>query len=141
MLVINSYSRRTTLPCVAWLTVFILLFFSALGSAQASSLSALEKGRIALAVRQHGTVTEPEGEFQVRRILSGDELLGYAYQTINVVNIPAYSGKPINLQVLLDPQGVIQDAYVLKHEEPILLIGIPEQKLDDFAAKYEGISV
>src|SRR5699024_11586897 len=52
-------------------------------------------------------------------IYSSDELLGYAYQTIDVVDIPAYSGKPINLQVVLDPQGVIKDAYVLNHEEPI----------------------
>ena len=141
MQAIYSYSRRKTQTCVYWLAVFLLFFLYALGSAQASSLTALEKGRIALAFPQHGTVTEPEGEFQIRKVLLDDELLGYAYQTIDVVDIPAYSGKPINLQVLLDPQGVIQDAYVLKHEEPILLIGIPEQKLHDFAAKYEGIKV
>ncbi|EIK53501.1 regulatory protein NosR [Stutzerimonas stutzeri TS44] len=64
---------------------------------------------------------------------------GYAYQSINVTQIPAYSGKPINMQVLLDPQGVIVDAYVLEHHEPILLIGIPEQKLHDFDLKYAGI--
>src|SRR5690606_27954961 len=28
---------------------------------------------------------------------------------------------------------------VLEHHEPILLIGIPEQKLHDFTAKYVGI--
>ena len=41
---------------------------------------------------------EPEGEFQVRTLKQGETLLGYAFETINVVNIPAYSGKPINLQ-------------------------------------------
>ncbi|NLY13868.1 MAG: regulatory protein NosR [Gammaproteobacteria bacterium] len=141
MQAIYSYSQRRAQKPIAWLTVFLLLFLCALGSAQASTLTELEKGRIALTFPQVGTISEPEGEFKVRQILSGDELLGYAYQTINVVDIPAYSGKPINLQVLLDPQGVIQDAYVLKHEEPILLIGIPEQKLHDFAAKYQGIKV
>ena len=124
-----------------WLLVFFVVFFYTLGSAQAASLTALEKGRIALSFPQAGTITEPEGEFQIRQILSGDELLGYAYQTVDVVDIPAYSGKPINLQVVLDPQGVIKDAYVLEHHEPILLIGIPEQKLHDFAAEYKGISV
>src|SRR5690606_26369011 len=39
------------------------------------------------------------------------------------------------------PEGNILDAYVLYHDEPILLIGIPEQKLHDFAAKYHGIHV
>ncbi|OHC28528.1 MAG: ferredoxin, partial [Pseudomonadales bacterium RIFCSPLOWO2_02_FULL_63_210] len=36
---------------------------------------------------------------------------------------------------------VIQDAYVLEHHEPILLIGIPEAKLHAFNAKYQGIKV
>lgn len=141
MQAIYLYSQRRTWARIAWLMLVLVLFFSVLGSAQAASLSALEKGRIALAFPQSGTITEPEGEFQIRQIMSGDELLGYAYQTVNVVDIPAYSGKPVNLQVLLDPQGVIRDAYVLEHHEPILLIGIPEQKLHDFAAKYDGIRV
>lgn len=77
------------------------------------------------------SISEPEGDYQVRTLRKGDEILGYAFQSINVTKIPAYSGKPINMQVLLDPQGVIRDAYVLEHHEPILLIGIPEQKLHD----------
>lgn len=85
------------------------------------------------------SISEPEGEYQVRTLRKGDEVLGYAFQSINVTKIPAYSGKPINMQVLLDPQGVIRDAYVLEHHEPILLIGIPEEKLHEFNAKYEGI--
>jgi len=85
------------------------------------------------------SVSEPEGDYRVRTLRKGDEVLGYAFQSINVTQIPAYSGKPINMQVLLDPQGVIRDAYVLEHHEPILLIGIPEQKLHDFNAKYQGI--
>src|SRR5690606_39695132 len=39
------------------------------------------------------------------------------------------------------PEGNILDNYVLYHDEPILLIGIPEQKLHDFAGKYQGIHV
>lgn len=141
MQAIHSNWQRRAQVGISWLLAFFVIFVYALGSVQAASLTELEKGRIALAFPQAGTITEPEGEFQIRQILSGDELLGYAYQTIDVVDIPAYSGKPINLQVVLDPQGVIKDAYVLKHEEPILLIGIPEQKLHDFAAEYAGISV
>ena len=86
-------------------------------------------------------ISEPEGEFRVRTLSRDGEPLGYAYQSIDVVNIPAYSGKPINLQVLLDPKGVIVDAYVLEHHEPILLIGIPEEKLHAFNTHYQGIHV
>ena len=87
------------------------------------------------------SVSAAEGDYQVRTLSKDDEVLGYAFQTINVVDIPAYSGKPINMQVLLDPQGVIVDAYVLEHHEPILLVGIPIEKLHAFTAKYEGIKV
>ena len=86
-------------------------------------------------------VSAAQGDYQVRTLTKGDEVVGYAFQTINVVDIPAYSGKPINMQVLLDPKGVIVDAYVLEHHEPILLVGIPIEKLHDFTAKYKGISV
>ncbi len=85
-------------------------------------------------------ISEPEGDYQVRTLADGvGTVYGYAYQSINVTPIPAYSGKPINMQVLLDPKGAIVDAYVLEHHEPILLIGIPEQKLHDFDLKYAGI--
>ena len=141
MQAIFCYPQRRVLERICWLAIFLLVFLCTAATVQAAELTALEKGRIAIAFPQSGTISEPEGEFKIRRILSGDELLGYAYQTVNVVDIPAYSGKPINLQVILDPQGVIKDAYVLEHHEPILLIGIPEQKLHDFAAKYDGIKV
>jgi len=66
-------------------------------------------------------------------------VLGYVFQSQDVVDIPAYSGKPINMQVILDTHGVIQDAYVLEHHEPILLIGIPVEKLHAFDAKFKGV--
>ena len=87
------------------------------------------------------SVSAAEGEYLVRTITNGEQVLGYAFQSINVVDIPAYSGKPINMHVLLDPKGMIVDAYVLEHHEPILLIGIPEEQLHAFTAKYQGIGV
>src|SRR5690554_5861796 len=77
----------------------------------------------------------------VRTIRKGDELLGYAFQSIRVTDMPAYSGKPINLQIILDTQATIRDAYMLEHHEPIVLIGIPEQKIHAFNANYSGIKV
>lgn len=84
-------------------------------------------------------ITDPEGEYGIRRVLAGDALLGYLFETINVANIPAYSGKPINMQVILSPEAVILDSWLLEHHEPILLVGIPEQKLVDFGVAYQGI--
>ncbi|MCQ4265036.1 regulatory protein NosR [Stutzerimonas stutzeri] len=119
------------------LVILLTLTFCAL-PLQAKEYEA-ERQRIDQFFPDVQSISEPEGEYQVRTLRKGDEILGYAFQSINVTKIPAYSGKPINMQVLLDTQGVIRDAYVLEHHEPILLIGIPEEKLHDFNAKYEGI--
>uniref|UniRef100_UPI0030DCD406 transcriptional regulator NosR n=1 Tax=Pseudomonas sp. EA_105y_Pfl2_R69 TaxID=3088683 RepID=UPI0030DCD406 len=108
---------------------------------QAKPYGEIEQQRIDLFFPDADAPSEPQGEFNVRTLSSGDEVLGYVFQSLDVVDIPAYSGKPINMQVILDTAGVIQDAYVLEHHEPILLIGIPEAKLHAFNAKYKGIKV
>ena len=86
-------------------------------------------------------ISKASGPYQVRTLTKGASRRAMPFQTIDVVNIPAYSGKPINMQILLDPKGVIVDAYVLEHHEPILLVGIPEAKLHDFSAGYKGVGV
>ena len=121
--------------------ICIVLGLGAFQTATAQAFADLIQQRIETALPKVDRIAEPEGEYNVRTLYADDEIVGYAYQSIDVTNIPAYSGKPMNVHVILDPRGVIRDAYVLEHHEPILLIGIPEQKLHDFTAKYEGISV
>ncbi len=65
-----------------------------------------------------------------------DKILGYAFETSAQVSIPAYSGKPVNLIIAIDELANYQYAWVIEHHEPILLVGIPEQKLNDFASQY-----
>ncbi|UZE89345.1 NosR/NirI family protein [Pseudomonas viciae] len=106
---------------------------------QAKDYGGLEQQRVEAIFPGSDGLSEPDGEFKVRTIRTGKEVLGYVFQSQDVVDIPAYSGKPINMQVILDTHGVIQDAYVLEHHEPILLIGIPVEKLHAFDAKYKGV--
>lgn len=82
-----------------------------------------------------------KGKPEIRTIYQGDDIIGYAFDTIDVVDIAAYSGKPVNLLVAIDTQGEIKLARVLAHHEPILLVGIPEQRLFDFANQFLGIKV
>lgn len=135
----HCFSFRSLLR--SWGNGLVVLLAVALCAVQAQAKDyAVEQQRIEQFFPKATHISEPEGEYQVRTLADGvGTVYGYAYQSINVTQIPAYSGKPINMQVLLDPQGVIVDAYVLEHHEPILLIGIPEQKLHDFDLKYAGI--
>lgn len=70
-----------------------------------------------------------------------DETLVYAFESNDIVNVPAYSGKPINIRIAMDAAGKIIAARVIEHHEPILLVGIPEQKLQDFVEAYIGHQV
>ena len=129
-------STRLTLQCLvmsALLTLFV--------SAHAKPYGAIEQQRINQTFPQHDAVSAPEGKFNVRTITQANTPIGYVFQSLDVVAIPAYSGKPINTQVILDTAGIIRDAYVLEHHEPILLIGIPEVKLHDFTSHYAGVDV
>ncbi|MBF0629037.1 MAG: regulatory protein NosR [Magnetococcales bacterium] len=64
----------------------------------------------------------------------GDRPAGHVLLTSDI----GYSGKPIEVLAGINPDGVITGAKVVKHAEPILLIGIPEQKLFDFVNRYVG---
>ncbi|AHL34766.1 MULTISPECIES: transcriptional regulator NosR [Pseudomonas] len=121
------------------LIILLCLMFDGFFGLQAKDYGGLEQQRVEAIFPGSDGLSEPDGEFKVRTIRTGKEVLGYVFQSQDVVDIPAYSGKPINMQVILDTHGVIQDAYVLEHHEPILLIGIPVEKLHAFDAKYKGV--
>ena len=84
---------------------------------------------------------ELEGELPAAPVYRGNTLLGYAYLTTDVVRIPAYSGKPINTLVGFDLNGRITGIEIVQHEEPILVIGITDERLQRFARQYVGKSV
>lgn len=65
-------------------------------------------------------------------------LKGYVFLSTDIVDIQGYSGKPIVTLIGMDTKGTITGVRVLKHSEPILLVGIPESKLLDFLRQYVG---
>lgn len=71
----------------------------------------------------------------------GSQLLGYVFLTSDVVTTNGYSGKPIHVAIGLDTAGKIVGAKLLEHSEPIVLIGIPEQRMTDFIGHYVGRDV
>jgi NosR/NirI family nitrous oxide reductase transcriptional regulator len=66
------------------------------------------------------------------------QVIGYVFLSTDIVDIPAYSGKPMITLIGMYPQGIISGVRILKHSEPILLVGIPESELDKFIAQYLG---
>ena len=66
------------------------------------------------------------------------KLLGYAFLSTDIVDIPAYSGKPVVTLIGMDVTGKIVGVKVLRHSEPILLVGIPEGELTKFIKQFVG---
>lgn len=71
-------------------------------------------------------------------IMQGDERLGYAFLNTDYVNAGGYSGKPIKLLIGVDNDFNIAAVKLVKHSEPIVLIGIPEERINAFLASYPG---
>jgi NosR/NirI family nitrous oxide reductase transcriptional regulator len=69
------------------------------------------------------------------------KLLGYVMLSTDITDTPAYSGKPVITLIGMDTEGRYVGVKVLKHSEPILLLGIPESALIHFNNQYLGKSV
>jgi NosR/NirI family nitrous oxide reductase transcriptional regulator len=69
------------------------------------------------------------------------KLLGYVMLSTDITDTPAYSGKPVVTLIGMDLTGRFVGVKVLKHSEPILLLGIPESALINFNNQYLGQSV
>ncbi len=76
---------------------------------------------------------EAYGDVQGQR-----KLLGYVMLSTDITDTPAYSGKPVVTLIGMDLKGRFVGVKVLKHSEPILLLGIPETALTKFNDQYLG---
>jgi NosR/NirI family nitrous oxide reductase transcriptional regulator len=72
------------------------------------------------------------------KVAGQEQLLGYVFLSTDIVDIPAYSGKPVVTLIGMDKQGIVTGVRILKHSEPILLVGIPETELTKFTKQYVG---
>src|SRR5262249_40068107 len=72
-------------------------------------------------------------------VSQGDQLLALAYPNSDVVDSTGYSGKPIRILIALDPKGKLIGAKLMEHHEPIVLVGIPEEKIRAIIDHFRGM--
>jgi len=82
-----------------------------------------------------------EGDPPAATAYRGDEVIGYVFLNSAMVNATGYSGKPIHVVIGMGSDGVITGAKMVKHSEPIVLVGIPVSKIDDVIEKYRGLDI
>lgn len=77
----------------------------------------------------------------VAPVLKGGKTVGWIFATSDFVGTTGYSGKPIHTLVAVDPDAKILGVRLVKHSEPIVLIGIPEAKVKALVASYAGLDL
>lgn len=68
-----------------------------------------------------------------------DALAGYVFHTSAAITTAGYTGKPIDILVGLGLDGIVTGAHLLEHHEPILEIGISEERLQRFIDEHRGL--
>jgi NosR/NirI family nitrous oxide reductase transcriptional regulator len=74
-------------------------------------------------------------------VLKGGEGIGWAFITSDFVSTTGYSGKPIHTMVAVDNDARVIGIKLVKHSEPIVLIGIPEAKVAALVHSYIGLDL
>ncbi len=80
-------------------------------------------------------------DLPVAPVMKGGEIAGYAYLTSDFVTTIGYSGKPIHVLVGVDMDARITGVRLVKHSEPIVLIGIPESRIRKVTEGYAGLDL
>ncbi len=140
----ESRGRPLQLAGLAGFLVLLLLVQLCLspGGLAAENLGRLVKDPDLQALLPDADRFEPSEENPpVLQAYKGDELLGYVFLNSDFVGAVGYSGKPIHVAVAIDPQGVILAARLVKHSEPIVLIGIPEREITAVIEGYVGLDI
>ncbi|PRY24525.1 NosR/NirI family nitrous oxide reductase transcriptional regulator [Aliiruegeria haliotis] len=77
----------------------------------------------------------------VAPLLKGGETLAWAFLTSDFVGTTGYSGKPIHVVAAIDNDAVLTGVQLVKHSEPIVLIGIPDSKVKALTQSYAGLDL
>ena len=82
-----------------------------------------------------------EGSETIVRAEAAGKTLGYLFINSDFVDSTGYSGKPIDVLVAIDANGIIQNVKLLQHFEPIVLAGIPESRIVAFVEHLTGLDL
>jgi len=83
---------------------------------------------------------EKESTLPIWPVYQVGNLIGYLFESIDLIQIPGFSGEPVNLLIGIDTQGNFADVKLITHNEPIFLHGLGEEPLFRFIEQYKTLS-
>ncbi len=127
----------------SWLSAVILIL-SAIVAAEVradsldSFLQEIEPSELAPGADAFGPVRD---DVKVAPVLKNGETVAWAFLTSDFVGTTGYSGKPIYVVAAMDADAVLTGVKLVKHSEPIVLIGIPNSKMVKLTESYAGLDL
>lgn len=119
-----------------------LLFLAAAGMARAETLANflpdLDPAQFADGADGFGPIRQ---DVPVAPVLRGKGTVAWAFLTSDFVGTTGYSGKPIHVVAAISPDAVLTGVKLVKHSEPIVLIGIPNSKMLALTEGYAGLDL
>ncbi|MCL7464691.1 NosR/NirI family protein [Phaeovulum sp. NW3] len=138
---IRSFARAAALlALVAGLLCALLL--TAPAAAQSPHLprflTEVPAGTLVAGADAYGPLRD---DLPVAPVMKGGNRIGWAFITSDFVGTTGYSGKPIHTMVAVDDAARVIGLQLVKHSEPIVLIGIPDSKIKALVEDYVGLDL
>nr|WP_241488764.1 NosR/NirI family protein [Shimia sp. SK013] len=112
------------------------------GAAHADSLASflpeIPPNELVPGADAYGPIRE---DVPVAPVLKAGETVAWAFLTSDFVGTTGYSGKPIHVVAAIDTDAVLTGVKLVKHSEPIVLIGIPNSKMVALTEGYAGLDL
>lgn len=118
-----------------------LLFGVAAAQAEPLVMKFLDKASVGEIVPGATAYGQLRPDIAVVEALKDGKLVGYVFLTSDFVTTTGYSGKPIHTLMGVDDNAKVTGVRLVKHSEPIILIGIPESKITAVTEKYAGLDL
>lgn len=130
-------------PLLTTLFVVLLgvLFSAQSGRADPLVGKFLEKIDVGTLVPGAERLGEMRKDIPVLPALKNNEVIGYVFLTSDFVTTTGYSGKPIHVMMGVGTDAKVTGVNLVKHSEPIVLIGIPNAKIRAVTEKYAGLDL
>ncbi|MGB0682241.1 MAG: 4Fe-4S binding protein [Magnetovibrionaceae bacterium] len=85
---------------------------------------------------------EKDPDLPIWEVLNGAGApAGYAFETIDLIQLPGFSGTPVNLFVIMDREGRLLEVSLIDQNEPVFVSGLGVRPLHRFLRQYHGLSV
>jgi NosR/NirI family nitrous oxide reductase transcriptional regulator len=143
---VSNESRRVLIRLNTMLSRALFLIALSLsvlsGPARADSLSSFLLDLSPAALAPGADAFGPlRNDLPVAPVLKNGETIAWAFLTSDFVGTTGYSGKPIHVVAAIDEDAVLTGVELVKHSEPIVLIGIPNSKIVKLTEGYRGMDL